>query len=137
MSEPSNGEVCKFDELRIKTTRQLIQLVNKEIELGTSAFADGRLLKAKRACAEASRLLALLEEIPDEKRRPLQARVRNFQALIEDTSIPGLRGDVAALARALWIGRGCPEGSPEEDGLRAERVLKSHAEFETASTANA
>ena len=128
------AELCKFDELRNKTTRQLIQLVNKEIELGIGAFAEGRLQRAKRAGAKASRLVALLLEVPDEERDPVEARVRKFQALLDETSTPGSRGDVAALARALWIGRGCPEGSPEEDWLRAERVLKSQ-EFETASAA--
>jgi hypothetical protein len=30
---------------------------------------------------------------------------------------------VAKLAYQLWLDRGCPEGSPEEDWLRAEQVL--------------
>ena len=33
--------------------------------------------------------------------------------------------EIGALAHALWEARGCPEGSPEEDWLRAERELKS------------
>lgn len=32
---------------------------------------------------------------------------------------------VAALAYELWQGRGCPEGSPEEDWFRAEQALRS------------
>ena len=127
------AEGCKFDELRVKTTRQLIQLVNREIELGTRALAEGRFLKAKRACAEVSRLISFVVE--DEERAPLESRVRHFQSLFEEPSIAESKGDVAALARALWIGRGCPEGSPEEDWLRAERVLKSHEEFEPATAA--
>ncbi len=33
--------------------------------------------------------------------------------------------DIAALAYKLWQGRGCPEGSPEEDWFRAVEVLRS------------
>ena len=32
---------------------------------------------------------------------------------------------IAALAYALWQARGCPEGSPEEDWLNAEKQLES------------
>ena len=32
-------------------------------------------------------------------------------------------GQVAALAYELWQKRGCPEGSPEADWLRAEEAL--------------
>ena len=31
--------------------------------------------------------------------------------------------DIARLAYVLWEQRGCPEGSPEEDWLRAEQLL--------------
>jgi hypothetical protein len=33
--------------------------------------------------------------------------------------------DIAALAYALWQERGCPEGSPEEDWLKAEQELSA------------
>jgi len=36
--------------------------------------------------------------------------------------------DVAALAYHFWHDRGCPEGSPEEDWLRAARELRNRAE---------
>lgn len=32
--------------------------------------------------------------------------------------------DIAALAYRLWQGRGCPEGSPEEDWFRATAQLR-------------
>ena len=32
-------------------------------------------------------------------------------------------GEIAALAYRLWLERGCPEGSPEEDWFLAEREL--------------
>jgi Protein of unknown function (DUF2934) len=37
---------------------------------------------------------------------------------------------VAKLAYQMWLDRGCPEGSPEEDWLRAERVLDAGLEPE-------
>jgi hypothetical protein len=33
--------------------------------------------------------------------------------------------DIAVLAYALWLERGCPEGSPEEDWLKAEQELSA------------
>jgi Protein of unknown function (DUF2934) len=33
--------------------------------------------------------------------------------------------DMARLAHELWRARGCPEGSPEEDWLRAEEQLRA------------
>jgi hypothetical protein len=32
--------------------------------------------------------------------------------------------EIAVLARALWVERGCPEGSPEDDWFRAEQRLQ-------------
>jgi hypothetical protein len=34
--------------------------------------------------------------------------------------------DIAALAYRLWQDRGCPEGSPEEDWLRAVHELRAN-----------
>ena len=33
--------------------------------------------------------------------------------------------EISARAHALWVERGCPDGSPEEDWLAAENELKS------------
>ena len=33
------------------------------------------------------------------------------------------RGEIAELAYQLWVKRGCPDGSPDEDWLRAEEEL--------------
>jgi len=33
------------------------------------------------------------------------------------------QGDIAVLAYFYWEARGCPDGSPEEDWLRAEQEL--------------
>ena len=35
--------------------------------------------------------------------------------------------DIAALAYDLWHARGCPDGSPEDDWLQAERELEGSA----------
>ena len=37
------------------------------------------------------------------------------------------KGEIAALAYDLWHARGCPDGSPEEDWLQAERQLQVRA----------
>ena len=39
--------------------------------------------------------------------------------------------EIAALAYSLWEARGCPEGSPEEDWLNAERALNEHQSSRT------
>jgi hypothetical protein len=33
--------------------------------------------------------------------------------------------EIAALAHQLWLARGCPEGSPDEDWFRAAEQLRS------------
>ena len=33
-----------------------------------------------------------------------------------------------ALAHRLWVSRGSPDGSPEQDWYRAERLLRRHEE---------
>ena len=33
------------------------------------------------------------------------------------------RNEIAELAYQLWVNRGCPEGSPDQDWLRAEEEL--------------
>lgn len=36
--------------------------------------------------------------------------------------------EIAALAHELWLARGCPEGSPEEDWFKAAHLLRARAE---------
>jgi hypothetical protein len=38
---------------------------------------------------------------------------------------PATNKQIAALAHALWIERGCPEGTPEEDWFQAEERLRT------------
>jgi len=50
-------------------------------------------------------------------------------AIAEPANANDLRDEeeVARLAYSYWLARGCPEGSPEEDWLRAEQeVLQQH-----------
>jgi Protein of unknown function (DUF2934) len=39
------------------------------------------------------------------------------------------RASIHALAYENWLARGCPEGSPEVDWLRAEQELNARTEF--------
>ncbi len=41
--------------------------------------------------------------------------------------------DIAALAYALWLERGCPEGSPETDWFEAERRAAGEVPAKTDS----
>ena len=46
----------------------------------------------------------------------------------QDAIIQFTPHEIAVLAYALWQGRGCPDGSPENDWYEAERQLKAQAE---------
>jgi hypothetical protein len=133
------GELSKFDELRLKTERQLVQLIDSELGLGvrharqalrsadTWGVAEECYSKAKRAYAEASRLIPLVGE-----RGRWEARLAHLGEMLEGLSVLAAArapaGDrVPVLARALWKARGCPEGSPEDDWFRAESVLKAQS----------
>ncbi len=139
-------ELSKFDELRAKTERELVHLVNSELDLGirkarqalnadTWAFAEGHYLRAQRAYAKASRLIPLIGEIPRGRRAPAE-RLTHLREMLDElsalaaTSAPN-REAVAPLARALWKARGCPDGSPQDDWFRAEQALKSQRGFRT------
>jgi len=41
---------------------------------------------------------------------------------VSPVAAPGYH-EISEMARQLWIDRGCPEGSPEEDWFRAEELL--------------
>ena len=49
----------------------------------------------------------------------------------------GIQQELRLRAHQLWIARGCPLGSPEEDWLRAERELRREAEATTAVASTA
>jgi Protein of unknown function (DUF2934) len=41
--------------------------------------------------------------------------------------------DIAVLAYHLWMKRGCPIGSPDDDWFRAEADLKNHLKVQAAA----
>ncbi len=130
---------CKFDELRMKTERELVRLIDHELDLGVRearqalsannrATADGHYGRAKRAYAGVLRLIPLI----DEQQHQLEERARHLREMLGGLSVPGSTPEnIAHLAQALWMARGCPEGSPEDDWLRAEQALKTPRESHT------
>jgi hypothetical protein len=139
------AELSKFDELRAKTERQLVELINNELELGvrearqafsadTLAFAERHYFRAQQLYAKALRLIPLIDEIPLDEQGP-EERLEHLREMLDGLSVLGsiptpTRENIAPLARALWKARGCPEGSPEDDWFRAERALKSQRELQ-------
>lgn len=135
----------KFDQLRIKTEIQLIQLINIELDLGIRdarqalKSADKRPVseqctrRANRAYVKVARLIPLVAEIPGDEQSKVESRLNSLRRMIEALSTIGstphpAEDEISALARAVWEARGCPEGLPEEDWFRAERALKPKME---------
>jgi hypothetical protein len=133
---------AKFDELRLKTDRQLIQLANSEVDLGirdihealqsaeTWASAQSHYQLAERAYSQAARFVRLTSDIGKDELRGVESRLEHLREVLEGLSVLGGKAPptadrTPALAKALWRARGCPEGSPEEDWFQAERVLQS------------
>jgi hypothetical protein len=133
----------KFDELRLKTDRQLIQIANTELDLGIRdahralksaenwVSAERHYWFAERAHAQASLLLHLAGDSRAVELGSVESRMEYLRemldglSVLESTATPA-EDTTSALARALWKARGCPEGLPEEDWFRAERALKLH-----------
>jgi hypothetical protein len=146
---PKPAAITRYDELRLKTDRQLIRLANTELDLGIRdarealesaenwASARGHYLLAKRAYAQAARLIRLTGDIGggdliSGELINVDARLAQLGEVLEGLSVLSAaavpaRDKTPALARALWKAKGCPEGSAEEDWFQAERVLQSHA----------
>jgi hypothetical protein len=134
--------LCKFDQLRIKTDKDLIQFLARELDQGLSAALEGLTssddcasvkechARANRAYAKASRLSRVVYDLSQTERIGVQSRLERLRGMLDGLVVrasgrtPSER-EVAALARALWQARGCPEGSAERDWFRAERALKS------------
>jgi hypothetical protein len=57
---------------------------------------------------------------------PAMTAARATDPLTESTVTAPKHEQIARLAYFSWQGRGCPEGSPEEDWLRAETELEKH-----------
>lgn len=135
---------CKYDELRLRTDRQLVQLANAQVDLGMSyarealqsaevwASAKRYYCLAELAHLHASRLIGLTRDIGEDELIKLEAGLARLRDVLEGLSVLSAAavptGDkTPALARALWKAKGCPEGSAEEDWFQAERVLQAQA----------
>ena len=135
-------ELSKFDKLRLKTEYQLVQIIKNGLDHGIRdarqalknadswALAEHLYRRAKKAHDVTHRLVPLVGEITVEQQNDVKSRLehlgRMLEALSAIASKPVTAEDkIAALARAFWEVRGCPEGAPEEDWFRAERTLKS------------
>ena len=110
------AELSKFDELRIKTEDELVQLVNNKLELGirearqacgcagARGLAQGHYLKAKGAYAEVSRLVPLAGEFRQDQRGRWEAKLTQLREILEGLSVLASRHTVAddlqAVARA-------------------------------------
>jgi Protein of unknown function (DUF2934) len=134
----------KFDELRTKTERELVYLINSELDLGieearqaliadTSNSIYDHYFRARQAYFRVSRLIPLMEEPAEDQPSPevrLQSLGEVLDGLSTGTAAPK-KENIAPLARELWKARGCPDGSPDDDWFKAEKVLKrgkaSHA----------
>jgi hypothetical protein len=136
--------LCKFDELRLKTDTELIQVIERELDLALSSvfqavdsldrlgFPGRFYFHAERACADACRLIPMVYDNPVERVR-LAARAEHLWKILDriadsDRHQDPSENDIAAIARSLWHARGCPEGVAEEDWFWAERVLKMRAQ---------
>jgi hypothetical protein len=84
----------QLDELRIKTDRQLVELVSDAIAFGirealqalrsadSLAFAEGHYLRAKRAHVEASRLIPLAGQITILERSQWEAGLDHLREML-------------------------------------------------------
>jgi len=132
--------LTKFEELRIKTDRQLIHLIQNELELGicyvreslrswdNRAAVERHRLAAERAYAEASRLLPLACGIRQHEMARLESKQGHLREMLDALAAVGgaatpAERQIAVLAHALWEARGRPAGQPDEDWFRAERAL--------------
>ncbi len=137
--------VSKFDELRMKTDRQVIQLVKNTLDAGVRnarqallcaedwALARDLYHKAKNAHWQAARLLPLAVDFRQEEHRELASGLERLGGMLAALSMISADGapteeKVSSLAHALWEARDCPDGLPEADWFRAERVLKQRAQ---------
>jgi len=136
-------EPTKFDQLRVKTEKQLVHLIDAELDRGIRdarqalksadrwAVAERCRHRANKAYATIVCLIPLVAEIPEYG--SMEPRLAQLQGMLESLSAIGStpnpgEDEIASLARAVWEARGCPEGLPEDDWFRAERALKAQRE---------
>ena len=89
------AELFKYDELRLKTEVQLIQLINSELDrgircarqalssTGTKTVAEEWNQRAIRAYAEAARLIPLAAEIAENELRQLETKLAHLETMLQ------------------------------------------------------
>jgi len=92
-------EPSKYDELRLKTDSQLIQIANTEVDLGIRAAhaalesaenwrsAERHYLVAEGAYAQASRLIRLADDICADERRGVEFGLSRLREVLEGLSV--------------------------------------------------
>jgi hypothetical protein len=76
----------------------------------------------------------VVSEINEYERRRVESRLEYLRGMLEALSAIGstpnpVEDEIAALARAVWEARGCPDGLADEDWFRAERALTIQREL--------
>jgi hypothetical protein len=138
------SELSKLGELRLKTDRELVQLIRNRLDValglvrkalhsvGNPASAQRYHLSAEREHTQATYLLHLVYNMVEGERRILEAKLAHLRKMLDKpracTPLPS-QSEIVELARAFWIARGCPDGSPEEDWYRAEQQLTAPSEI--------
>src|SRR4051794_9404135 len=120
-------EPTKFNKLRMKTEMQLVQVIHAELDRGirdarqalksvdTRAMVEDCHRRAKGACAKAARLMPLVTEITEDERNRMESKLNRLEEMLKALATVGSKpspaeDEIAALARAVWEARGCPEG---------------------------
>jgi hypothetical protein len=142
-AEKEMSELSKLGELRLKTDRELAQLIRNRLEVafalvrkalssvGNPASAEQYYLSAEREHTQAAYLLHLVYNMAEGERRILEAKLAHLRKMLDKlrgyTPFPS-QNEIVELARVFWRARGCPDGSPQEDWYRAEQQLTAQSE---------
>jgi hypothetical protein len=89
----------RFDELRIKTDNELLQVLSNALNAGLGAAfaalrsldsvsAEGGYRKAQRAYDDVSRLLPVAPTITEHERHSLNAKLYRLRKMLEALSVP-------------------------------------------------
>ena len=103
-------EVSKLQGFRIKTDRQLLNVVGKTLEhaliytklaeahfnLGQRQLAQDRLAEAEWACKESDKLLRLVRYLRNDEKVLLERRLWELRGKLDE--LGGLRGDLRQMA---------------------------------------
>jgi hypothetical protein len=136
------AKLCRFDQLRLKTDRELLQVVHHALALGLREArhaiqfsgswteAEGYCRSAKRAYTEAARLIHLAGAVSEEERNQLAARLKHLWELLEAISdldsTPAANHVPRALFRCAGAG-GSGVGIPAKPNAVSEREAERHS----------